>query len=94
MAKKQSAIVDAMFNEHIELPGCPQIVVTRAWAYRWLRDSLGFDPKARGFASLDYLVFARRETQAPLTDLSQPWATNLIAFIEQTETGKAVYAAA
>ncbi len=72
-------------DEHIQLPGCPQVIVTRGWAYRWLRDNLGYDPKARGFASLDYLAFGRREVAEPLTDLTAPHIAALLAFIERTE---------
>lgn len=75
--------MQAVFDEHITLPGAPQIVVTRGTAYRFLRYNLGLDPSARGFASMDYLVFARPEVAAPLTD----WriAAPLMAFMELTE---------
>lgn len=71
-------IVRAMFEEHIRLPGALQIIVTRIYAYTYLRDRCGFDPKARGFASIDYMVFAAKEVPEPLTDLTLPWVSGLL----------------
>ena len=85
--KQVHPTVQAVFDEHIALPGCPQIIVTRGWAYSWLRDSLGYDPRARGFASLDYMVFGKRETREPLTDVNDPTIQRTLRFIEQTENG-------
>lgn len=65
--------------EHIPLPGAPQIIVTRAFAYdllvRW-----GYPPIG-GFGSVDYMVFGGRNLHAstePLTDLDQPWVRDLL----------------
>ena len=88
MAKKfapKPNTVTVFLDEHISLPGCPQIIVTRIWAYNWLRDTLGYDPKERGFGSIDYMAFGRREVAEPLTDLSQPWVVQTLAFIESVE---------
>lgn len=76
---KMRATIQAVFDEHVALPGCPQIIVTRGWLYPWLRDHFGYDEKARGFASLDYIVFGRKEVREPLTDLSEPWVESLLA---------------
>jgi hypothetical protein len=85
MARKPT-FMDELMNEHIPLPGCPQIIVTRGWAYQWLKDRLGYDPSARGFASIDYLVFGRRKSVAlPLTDLTAPHIAATLALIEATE---------
>lgn len=81
MARTHPAVAAAL-GEHIPLPGCPQIIVTRAWAHNWLREALGFDPRSR---VLDYMAFGRRETAEPLTDLSQPHIVHLLAFMQKTE---------
>jgi hypothetical protein len=73
-----------LMDEHIYLPGCPQIVVTRGWAYSWLRDKLGWNPSERGFGSLDYVIFRPDATNEPLTELTG-WAADLIAHVERTE---------
>lgn len=62
---------DSVLDEHIRLPGVPQIVVTRQYAYRWLL-AAGYDPRARGFASMDYLVFYPGPLDEPLTDVTEP----------------------
>lgn len=86
MAKQTRNIVDEIMNEPIRLPGAPQVIVTRGWAYQWLK-KMGYntDPKA-GFASVDYMVFggARlRPVDEPLTDLTQPHIVELIALMER-----------
>jgi len=74
--------MDALFDEHVRLPGCPDLIVTRGWAYLWLRDACGHDPLARGFASLDYLVFGRRAVDVPLSDLTTPETQALLGAME------------
>lgn len=87
MAKRtRQNIVDRVMAEAIRLPGAPQLIVTRGWAYQWLK-SLGYntDPRA-GFASVDYMVFGGRNFRPvaePLTDLTQPWAKSMIALMEK-----------
>ena len=86
MAKRTRNIVDEIMNEPIRLPGAPQVIVTRGWAYQWLK-RMGYntDPKA-GFASVDYMVFGGsrlRPVDEPLTDLTQPHIVNLIALMER-----------
>lgn len=87
MAKRTKRnIVDDVMNEAIPMPGAPQLIVTRGWAYQWLK-RMGYntDPRA-GFASVDYMVFGNRRltpVNEPLTDLEQPWAKNLIATMER-----------
>lgn len=84
MAKKQSLLSELMAA--MRLPGAPQLIVTREWAWLWLT-KLGF-PKHGGYNSADYMVFgrdvatSRRLEQLELTDLSEPWAVALIARME------------
>lgn len=68
MARRRN-ILDEVMAEHIHLPGCPELVVTRAFAYDWLQ-KVGYSPSGRGFASLDYAVFHQRPTDEELSDLS------------------------
>ena len=75
--------IDALMAEHIQLPGAPQIIVTRGWAYTFFRDELGYDPHARGFASLDYLVFGKRATEQPLTDMTIQPVRATLALMKQ-----------
>lgn len=85
MAKKQTAM-DELMAEPIRLPGAPQVIVTRDWAWHWLK-KCGF-PKHGGYNSIDYMVFGRdvatskRQERLELTDLSEPWAVALIARME------------
>jgi hypothetical protein len=78
-------VIDAVMNEAIRLPGCPMLIVTRGWAYQWLK-KLGYntDPRA-GYASVDYMVFGGYRltpVDEPLTDMTQPWVIALIARME------------
>jgi hypothetical protein len=57
-----------IFDEPIRLPGCPQLIVTRGFAYAFLKD-IGMDPTARGVGSLEHLVFIPSPATEPLTDL-------------------------
>ena len=58
---------DAVMNEHIPMPGFPQIIVTRGFAHQWLR-AHGWDESEHGYGSLDYSIFQTRATSEPLTD--------------------------
>lgn len=83
--KKRNAI-DEIMAEAIRLPGAPNIIVTRGWAYQWLK-KMGYntDPKA-GFASIDYMVFGGSRmtpVNEPLTDMTQPHIVALIALMER-----------
>jgi hypothetical protein len=89
MARRKPSIINEIMNEPIRLPGAPQVIVTRGWAYSWLK-RLGYntDPKA-GFASVDYMVFGgtrMRPVDEPLTDLTQPHIVELIALMERHAT--------
>lgn len=66
-AKRASGkqIVNEFMNEHIHLPGCPQVIVTRAWAHSWLVET-GYDG---GWQSMDRMCFGAKETSEPLSDL-------------------------
>jgi hypothetical protein len=62
------------------------LIVTRSWAYQWLK-KLGYntDPRA-GCASVDYMVFGGTRltpVDEPLTDMTQPWVIALIAQMER-----------
>jgi hypothetical protein len=83
--KKRTA-VDEVMDEPIRLPGCPQVIVTRGWAYSWLK-RLGYETDTRKgpFATVDYMVFGGsrlRPVDEPLTDMTQPWVVALIAQME------------
>lgn len=73
-----------LMAEHVRMPGCPQMIVTRGWAVVFFRDELGHDPKARGFASLDYLIFGgcRPTVNEPLSDLSSPEVLSVLALMK------------
>ena len=78
--------LDAVMSEAIRMPGAPQLIVTRGWAYQWLK-RMGYntDPRA-GYASVDHMVFGgarMRPIDEPLTNLSLPWAVQLIATMER-----------
>lgn len=78
-------VIDVVMSEAIRLPGAPFVIVTRGWAYQWLK-RLGYatDPR-KGFASVDYMVFGGSRmtpVDEPLTDMSQPWVVALIAQME------------
>jgi hypothetical protein len=79
MAKKQR-FMDALMAEAIRLPGCPQAIVTRDWAYAWLK-KMGY-PLHSGFNSVDYMVFRQKPVDEPLTDVTAPWFVSLIARME------------
>lgn len=64
---RKASIVDRLMNEHVPMLGLPQVIVTRWFCYAWLKQHGHFDPKARGFASLDYAAFGRAATDASLT---------------------------
>lgn len=57
-------ILDKLMAEHIPLPGCPDIIVTRAYAWQYLLD-LGFDPCENG--AMDYMVFVPAAVPLELT---------------------------
>lgn len=63
----KSNIVDKIMAEPIRLVGFPQIIVTRAFAYQWLK-SLGWSERERGYGSLDHVVFLPAPSSEPLTD--------------------------
>lgn len=65
--KMERPIFDRIMAEHVEMPGFPQIIVTRHFIYQWLK-SLGWNPSERGFSSLDYTTFGRASVQDELTD--------------------------
>lgn len=72
---KRRNIIDEVMNEHIPMPGCPQLIVTRAAAWQFLAE-LGYDqqPKAgtRGprFDTVDYMVMSKKPLNEPLSDLT------------------------
>jgi len=78
--KRRVSFMDELMAESIRLPGAPQVIVTRGWAYVWLK-KLGY-PLQGGFASVEYMTFRRPAEQLALTDLTSPWAVALIARME------------
>jgi hypothetical protein len=94
MAKKRTATyLDELMAEPMRLPGAPDLIVTRDWAYAWLK-TLGY-PLHGGFNSVDYMVFgrdvatAKRTEVLELTDLTQPWVIALITRMEADLTRQA-----
>jgi hypothetical protein len=79
--------MNRILREHIRLPGAPQIVVSRAYAYRWLL-AAGYDPRARGFASVDYMVFYPGPLDEPLTDLEAPETAAFLSAVERDMRGE------
>lgn len=78
--------VDEVMAEPIRLPGCPQLIVTRGWAYQWLK-KLGYetDPRKGQFSTVDYMVFGGSRltpVDEPLTDMTQQWVVALVARME------------
>ena len=69
IARKEKAMtpMTQIMGEHVEMPGFPQLIVTRHFVYHWLR-ARGWTPEARGFGSLDYTTFGREASALPLTE--------------------------
>jgi hypothetical protein len=78
MARK---IVQEVMDQPIRLPGCPQFIVTRGWAYAWFRDQVGMDQSKRGPYSLDAIIFGAQSSAEPLSDVVEyePQLTALAA---------------
>ena len=70
-----------LFAEHIPMPGCPQMIVTRAFLYNFLCDC-GWDPTAQGIGSLEWTVMHHAPVADLLTDLWQPWAESTLATLK------------
>lgn len=68
---KRRNIIDEVMGEHIPMPGCPQLIVTRSAAWRALSD-MGHETDARKsrFGSVDYMVFSKKATTEPLSDVT------------------------
>lgn len=81
MATKKQRFMDELMAEPIQLPGAPGMIVTRDWAYQWLK-KLGYPVNTGGYNSVDYMVFRQPMSNQPLTDLTAPWAVDLIALME------------
>ena len=60
-------LISLMMAEHVEMPGFPQIIVTRDFVYQFLR-GCGWNPSERGFGSVDFLTFRRAAVAEALTD--------------------------
>lgn len=56
-----------IMDEHVQFPGFPQLITTRGFAYSYFK-ALGWDESERGFDSLDYMIFARKPVNEPLTE--------------------------
>lgn len=68
-----STLLRRVLDEHVRMPGYPQLVVTRFYLYGFLTATCGFDRHDRGFVSADYLAFGRPAVTEPLSDLNAPW---------------------
>ena len=87
MARRKPTIPDKIMAEHIQLPGAPQVIVTRGWAYQWLK-KLGYSTDSRdGYRSVDFMVMHKREVEDPLTDLTQPHMVAMLALMESHANG-------
>ena len=69
---KRQTLLSQIMSEHIGMPGFPQIIVTRGYAYKYLK-SLGWNESECGFGSLDYTVFSQTSTEAPLSEDMDYW---------------------
>lgn len=59
MSRRRPTVIDQIMAEPMRLPGCPDLIVTRGFAYTFFVERCGYDPHASGFASVNYLVFGR-----------------------------------
>lgn len=66
MKRKPHNLVSKIMVEVIKFPGFPEILVTRHFAYHWLK-TCGWDAAERGFGSLDYIVFSKPAIDTPAT---------------------------
>lgn len=61
MATRKTRFMDELMAEHISMPGCPGLVVTRAEAYAELvKLGCQTDTRKTQFGSVDYMVFNPR----------------------------------
>ena len=60
-----------VLNEHIRMPGMPQLIVERGFAHRWWGGGRWAGPNSPsyGLGSLDHAVYAAKAVSDPLTDL-------------------------
>lgn len=70
MARLRGRFIDELMAEHIQMPGAPDLIVTRAEAWDFLA-SCGYETDSRKsqFGSVDYMVFNPRRAaiDAPLS---------------------------
>ena len=78
---------DELFNEHINMPGFPGLIVTRARARQWFRD-LGWnlDQRTREGQSVDRMTFLTPQVDEPLTDAET--CERLLAAMAEMERGR------
>lgn len=88
MKRNKPTLMDELMAEPMRLPGAPGLVVTRDWAYAWLK-KMGY-PLHGGLttASTTWCLAGtwrrpNRTERLELTDLTEPWAIALIARMEQ-----------
>lgn len=80
MSRRTSkTFMDELMAEPIPLAGCPSIIVTRDFAYRYLKDC-GY-PLHGGFGSVDYMVFRHKPSDEPLT----PLTADVLAFLARVQ---------
>lgn len=83
---RKPSFMTELMNEHIECPGYPQLIVTRADAVTFLKE-LGYQNQG-GFASIDYMVFNPRKKalDLPLTD--DATRERAFAYMKSVELGE------
>jgi hypothetical protein len=81
MAKTNKSF-QSLMDEHVHLPGVGGVVVTRGFAYSWMKET-GCDPSARGFGSMDYAIFGQKALNNPLTDLENPAVSNFMEYCQK-----------
>ena len=69
VAKAISKPLSRLLDEHIEMLGFPQIIVTRAFAFAWLANN-GWAKHARGLTNLNLAAFGGATSNQPLTGAS------------------------
>ncbi len=75
--KSGMAILDGLMNERVAMLGMPQVIVTRAFCYGWLKEQGWNEGRPNSqqsgycFQSFDYAAFGRAATDQPLTEPSE-----------------------
>ena len=65
---KRRNILDEIMDEPIRMPGVPQLIVTRGYAYQELK-RLGYSERDKGFGGIDYMTMHQKPSDEPLADV-------------------------